>query len=82
MAYGENAPSCDPLSKQASKQVVYFISMPCLMLPEPCRVMQKDLSQFQRKSAHAPQKELPKRKLEWKFMKITEMIISVFIYIK
>ena len=23
----------------------------------------KDLSQFQRKSAHAPQKELPKRKL-------------------
>ena len=42
----------------------------------------KDLSQFQRKSAHAPQKELPKRKLEWKFMKITEMIISVFIYIK
>ena len=42
----------------------------------------KDLSQFQRKSANAPQKELPKRKLEWKFMKITEMIISVFIYIK
>ena len=42
----------------------------------------KDLSQFQRKSAHAPQKELPKRKLKWKFMKITEMIISVFIYIK
>ena len=42
----------------------------------------KDLSQFQRKSAHAPQKELPKRKLEWKFMKITEMIISVFTYIK
>ena len=24
---------------------------------------QKDLSQFQRKSAHAPQKEFPKRKL-------------------
>ena len=42
----------------------------------------KDLSQFQRKSAHAPQKELPKRKLQWKFMKVTEMIISVFIYIK
>ena len=42
----------------------------------------KDLSQFQRKSAHAPQKELPKRKLLWKFMKIAEMIISVFIYIK
>ena len=30
--------------------------------------LQKDLSQFQRKSAHAPQKELPKRKL----MKIHE----------
>ena len=25
--------------------------------------IQKDLSQFQRKSAHEPQKELPKRKL-------------------
>ena len=28
-----------------------------------CSDLQKDLSQFQRKSAHAPQKELPKRKL-------------------
>ena len=46
------------------------------------RGLGKDLSQFQRKSAHAPQKELPERKLEWKFMKITEMIISVFIYIE
>ena len=27
-------------------------------------ILTKDLSQFQRKSAHAPQKELPKRKLE------------------
>ena len=46
------------------------------------KIKWKDLSQFQRKSAHAPQKELPKRKLEWKFLKITEMIISVFLYIE
>ena len=34
------------------------------------------------KISPAPQKELPKRKIYWKFTKIIEMIISVFTHIK